>query len=199
MDLKNCPQIDLFRTLFDAIPSLVFVVDEDVKIQEYNAAAADLLAVERSAVLKRRGGEALHCLHASDLPEGCGRAPLCRDCVIRNSVDEAFQKSRVVRRRAKLELMRDGNRMEIFALISASPFCYEERPLVLLVVEDIGDIAELRRMISICCVCKKVKNQEETWSRLESYFSENWDLEFSHGYCPECAKRLHEDLDLHDA
>ncbi|MGB7919347.1 MAG: PAS domain-containing protein [Desulfobacterales bacterium] len=31
---------EMLRSVFDALPSLIFVVDEDVKIQEYNAAAA---------------------------------------------------------------------------------------------------------------------------------------------------------------
>lgn len=33
--------------MFDALPSLVFVVDKDVRIQKYNAAASDLLMAER--------------------------------------------------------------------------------------------------------------------------------------------------------
>ena len=73
---------DIFRTVFDAMPSLIFVVDNDVRIQEYNAAAADLLTAKRSTILKRRGGEVLHCLHAAEAPEGCGWAPFCKDCVI---------------------------------------------------------------------------------------------------------------------
>ena len=32
---------DMLRAVFDVLPSMVFVVDEDVKIQEYNAAAAE--------------------------------------------------------------------------------------------------------------------------------------------------------------
>ncbi len=188
MDVKNSGGTDILGSVFDAIPSLIFVVDDDVRIQDYNAAAAELLLLQRPAVLKRRGGEILNCLHASDVPEGCGRAPLCKDCVIRNSVAEAFQGHRVVRRRKKLEIIRNGNKMEIYALITASPFYYRERPLVLLVIEDISEIAELRRMIPICSICKKVRNDKESWSRLEVYFKEQWDVDFSHGYCPECYK-----------
>jgi PAS domain-containing protein len=188
MDVKNSGGTDILGSVFDAIPSLIFVVDDDVRIQDYNAAAAELLLLQRPAVLKRRGGEILNCLHAADVPEGCGRAPLCKDCVIRNSVAEAFQGHRVVRRRKKLEIIRNGNKMEIYALITASPFYYRERPLVLLVIEDISEIAELRRMIPICSICKKVRNDKESWSRLEVYFKEQWDVDFSHGYCPECYK-----------
>ncbi len=189
MDVKISGGQDILRSVFDAIPSLIFVVDDDVRIQEYNAAAAEILSLKRPAILKRRGGEVLNCLHATDVPEGCGRAPLCKSCVIRNSVTEAFQGNRVVRRRKKLEILREGHKTEIYALITASPFYYKKRPLALLVIEDISEIAELQRMIPVCSICKKVRDDQKSWSRFEAYFKEHWDVDFSHGYCPECFKK----------
>ena len=83
-------------------------------------------------------------------------------------------------------MIRDENELEIYALITTSPFIFEERPLVLLVIEDISEIAELKRMIPICSVCKKVQDEKESWFLVEAYFKEHWDVEFSHGFCPEC-------------
>jgi hypothetical protein len=189
MVVKDNGSPNLLRSVFDAIPSIIFVVDDDVRIQEYNAAAAELLSLERSAVLRRRGGEVLNCLHAADMPEGCGRSPFCKDCVIRNSVAEAFRGNRVVRRRKKLEILRDGGKMELYALITTSPFYYNKRPLVLLVIEDISEIAEFHRLIPICSICKKVRDDKESWFRLEAYFKDRWDVDFTHGYCPDCYQK----------
>jgi PAS domain-containing protein len=180
---------DMLRSVFDVIPSWIFVVDDDVRILEYNAAVAGLLSEKREAVLMRRGGEVLHCLHSTDVPEGCGRGPFCKNCVIRNSVTEAFQGNRVVRRRARLEIFQDGTKLEIYALITASPFQYQQKPLVLLVIEDIGEIAELRRMIPICSICKEVRDEKETWTRVDTYFKKHWDVDFSHSLCPKCFQR----------
>lgn len=186
MAVQDSINANMFRSAFDAMPSLIFVVDNDVRIQDYNATAGELLLGEKSTILKRRGGEVLHCLHSTDVPEGCGRAPFCKECVIRNSVVQAFQGNRIVRRRTRLELIQNEEKIEIFALISASPFRYQETPLVLLVVEDISEIAELQRMIPICCVCKKVRDDKESWLRVEAYFNNLWNVDFSHGFCPEC-------------
>ena len=186
--MKDSVSNDMLRTVFDVMPMPIFVVDDDVRIQEYNAAAAELLSTQRSAILKRRGGEVLHCPHALEVPEGCGRALFCKDCIIRNSVTEAFQGKRIVRRRTKIEMIRDEKKLEIYALVSASPFLYKDRPLVLLVIEDIREIAELKHMITICSICKKVQDEKESWFRIEAYFKANWDLDFSHGLCPECFK-----------
>jgi len=180
---------DMFRAIFDAIPSFAFVVDDDLRIQEYNVAAAELLSGERATILKRRGGEVLYCLHSIEVSKGCGRGPFCKECVVRNSVSEAFQGSRVVRRRTKLEILRDEEKIEIYALVTATPFYYMRRPFALLIVEDISEITELKRMIPICSICKKVRDDKESWLRIEAYFKNNLDLDFSHGYCPECFKK----------
>ncbi|MBF0507008.1 MAG: hypothetical protein HQL09_09250 [Nitrospirae bacterium] len=188
MTMNGREKIDMLRVVFDALPSLVLVVDQDVRIQEYNAAASDLLMTERKTVLKQRAGEILHCIHSSEVKEGCGRAPFCEDCIIRNSVTEAFKGRRVVRRRTIIELIRDEKKIEIYALITTSPFSFQDRPLVLLVIEDISELAELYRMIKICSVCGKVQDYKESWVQIETYFKDNWDVDFSHGLCPECGK-----------
>lgn len=189
MTTEDNLNVDMLRAIFDAIPSFAFVVDDDLRIQEYNAAAAELLLGPRATILKRRGGEVLYCLHSSEVPEGCGRAPFCKECVVRNSVSEAFQGSRVVRRRAKLEILRDEEKIEIYALVTTTPFHYMRRQLALLIVEDISEITELKRMIPICSICKKVRDDKESWLRIEAYFESNLDVDFSHGYCPECFKK----------
>jgi hypothetical protein len=160
-----------------------------VRVLEHNAAAGELVSTPGVTLYQRRGGEALNCLHADDVPGGCGRGLDCSHCVIRNSVAEAFDGERVVRRRARLQLVRDGGTTDFYALISASPFRYQGKPLVLLVLEDISDIAELRRMIPICSYCRKIRDHNETWHRVEAYFKNNWDVDFSHGICPTCFKK----------
>ncbi len=188
----------MLKAVFDALPSMIFVVDDDVKIQEFNAAASDLLDVQGGAILKQRAGDVLHCVHSIETNEGCGRSSACKDCVIRNSVGQAFQGNRIVRSRMRTELLRDGGKIEVYALVTASPFVFEGRQLVLLVIEDISEIAELYRMIPICYGCGKVRDDKESWMRIESYFKTGWGVEFSHGLCPDCYKiercKLHDHL-----
>jgi PAS domain-containing protein len=186
--MKDRVDTDILRSVFDALPLWLFVVDEDVRIQEFNAAAAEFLSVESSAILKHRCGGVLHCLHSSDVAEGCGRGPFCKDCVIRDSVGKAFQGSHIVLRRTRLEIIRGEVKTEIYALITASPFRYHNKALVLLAIEDISEIAELQRLIPICCVCKKMRDETESWSRMEAYFKRHWDVDFTHSLCPDCAK-----------
>jgi PAS domain-containing protein len=179
----------LLRAVFDALPSLIFVVDRDVRIHEYNAAAAELIMAGRETVLRRRAGDILHCIHSDEVPEGCGRSSSCQDCIIRGSVNKAFAGQRTVRRRAKIEMLRSGGKREIYGLITVSLFSFEKKDHALLVIEDISEIAALYRMIFVCPVCGKMQNEEKSWMRIESYFKSSWDIDCSHSYCPDCFQK----------
>lgn len=176
------------KSVLDAIPAFVFAVDGDVRIFEYNTAAAGLLEGDRGSVLLKRAGEALHCIHSSEVPEGCGHADACRDCVIRNAVTSAINGEKVVRKRVRFEYSSGGATSEIFAVVTASPFAFEGRQLVLLLLEDISELIAIQDIVSICMKCKKIQGSGDFWTALESYFKNNWGIDFSHGYCPECGE-----------
>jgi PAS domain S-box-containing protein len=75
-----------YRAILDSIPLPIFLVDEDLQIHELNDAAKHVFGLAGEIVLKQRGGDVLHCLHATETPQGCGHASACSDCVVRNSV-----------------------------------------------------------------------------------------------------------------
>ena len=179
------------RTLLDAIPLAIFVVDEDVRIHDLNRAAATVFGLEKTIILKRRGGEVLHCLHSSDVPEGCGRGPFCQDCVIRNSVTASLRGQAVTRKRAKVELLMAGNKRDLELLITASPLPSKDRPLALLIIEDISEISTLRDLIPICANCKKIRDDRAYWQSVESYFNIYIGVSFTHGICPACMGELY--------
>jgi diguanylate cyclase (GGDEF)-like protein/PAS domain S-box-containing protein len=131
--------LDFLHVLLDAVPSMLLVVDSDVRIFHVNAAASRLIGPDRKDVYLRRGGEALHCMHAEETAQGCGHAPACRDCVIRNSVRKAEQGSRIYRETAKMRLGTGDGSIDVYLQITASPITYEDRDFVLLALEDISE------------------------------------------------------------
>ena len=126
------------RVLFDTMPLPVFVVDEDVCIFDYNAAAAKLLGKGKRLILRHRGGEVLDCIHAAETPGGCGRAPSCRDCVVRKSVRAATRGRRVIRQRVQMELVRKGKTIPVDLQVSCQPFTYGQSSFILLVLEGLN-------------------------------------------------------------
>jgi YesN/AraC family two-component response regulator len=52
----------------------------------------------------------------------------------------------------------------------------------------------LSGLLPICACCKKVRDDKGYWNQIESYISEHSEAEFSHGICPECAKKLYSEF-----
>jgi len=57
-------------------------------------------------------------------------------------------------------------------------------------------IKTLKGIIPICCYCKKIRNDTGAWDQMEAYISAHSEAQFSHGACPECFKKVMEELDL---
>ena len=58
------------------------------------------------------------------------------------------------------------------------------------------EIKTLSGLLPICASCKKIRDDEGYWRQIESYIGEHSNAEFSHGICPDCAKKLYPDLNL---
>ena len=127
------------RMLFDAMPMPVFVVNEDVCILECNAAAAKLLGRSKQFLVGKRCGEALNCIHAREVPEGCGRSPDCGECVVRQSVRAASRGRTVVRHEAEMKFGRNGKHTKANLRVTCQPFTYERRTFILLILEGLKD------------------------------------------------------------
>lgn len=182
------------RTVYNAVPSPILVVDEDVRIIDHNRAAESLLGPHPEQAIRCRAGEVLHCLNAAISPLGCGHSEPCRECVIRGTVTSCLAAGAITRQKVRLELA-DGDQVkEVHFLVSAAPLTHQGQDLVVLILEDIGEIVELRRLLPICSHCKKVRDSEDLWQRVDVYLNKHLDIDFTHGLCPDCIAELYPDF-----
>jgi DNA-binding response OmpR family regulator len=77
------------------------------------------------------------------------------------------------------------------------PFDEDQLAARLVVAERIlnlqSQVTQLAGLLPICCVCKKIRDDQNYWQQVESYISKRTDTQFSHGYCPDCYKKaIHE-------
>ena len=54
-----------------------------------------------------------------------------------------------------------------------------------------------QKILPMCCVCKKIRDDQGYWNHVETYISEHSKAEFSHSICPGCAKDLYPELDIY--
>ena len=193
MEASLLAQAAFLRNVFDAIPAVLVIVDSDVQILHLNSAAATTLGLDIRKIYDQKGGDALGCIHSTSTPGGCGKSPSCEECVIRNSVKEAILGNKVHRKAARMEMDRGGIRTELHLLVSTAPFQFEEKNYVLLTIEDVSELIQLRSILPICMHCGKIRNDEGYWKDVTEYFTTHLDVKFSHGVCNVCLTRHYPD------
>lgn len=62
--------------------------------------------------------------------------------------------------------------------------------------KSLTEIKTLSGLLPICANCKKVRNDQGYWQQIEEYVSEHSGADFSHGICPDCARKLYPHLRL---
>ena len=83
-------------------------------------------------------------------------------------------------------------RMASFIDITKRKAVEADREQLIKKLQDALDkIKTLRGIIPICASCKKIRDDKGYWNQLENYIKEHSEADFSHGICPDCAKKLY--------
>jgi PAS domain S-box-containing protein len=67
----------------------------------------------------------------------------------------------------------------------------EREKLIQELQHALDNIKTLQGLIPICSNCKKIRDDKGFWNQVEGYIMAHSDAKFTHGVCPECAKKLY--------
>jgi len=67
----------------------------------------------------------------------------------------------------------------------------EKENLIIQLQDALSKVKTLSGFLPICASCKKIRDDNGYWNQIESYISTHSEAEFSHGICPDCAKKLY--------
>ncbi|MGQ9484081.1 MAG: PAS domain-containing protein [Desulfosoma sp.] len=70
----------------------------------------------------------------------------------------------------------------------------EREQLIEELQKALSEVKILSGLLPICSSCKKIRNDQGYWEKLENYFRKHSDILFTHGICPECMKKLYPDV-----
>lgn len=73
----------------------------------------------------------------------------------------------------------------------------ERERLVAELQEALSNIKTLHGLLPICASCKNIRDDSGYWNRIEDYIKDRSGADFTHGICPECARKIHPDWDMH--
>ena len=56
--------------------------------------------------------------------------------------------------------------------------------------EALANVKALQTLLPMCAYCKSIRNDQNYWEKVETYFHEHSGVSFSHSYCPTCYERF---------
>ena len=56
--------------------------------------------------------------------------------------------------------------------------------------EALANVKALQTLLPMCAYCKSIRNDQNYWEKVETYFHKHSGMSFSHSYCPTCYERF---------
>ncbi len=189
--LKDAKQkLDLINTMIEATPDAVFIKDKQGRYIFVNPTAALLFGKTAEDIIGKT---------ASDLfTDDVAQVMLDSDSTVKSNLTTVtFEKLYTTTDPPKQMLITKGPMFDsngeidaIFAIardITDLKNMQEEISNKVLQLETaLLTVRILEGIIPICSYCKKIRDDEKSWHRMETYISSHSEAKFSHGICPEC-------------
>lgn len=58
----------------------------------------------------------------------------------------------------------------------------------------LANVRTLSGLLPMCAYCKRIRDDQNYWQRVERYLGTHTDAEFSHGICPTCLERVEQEF-----
>ena len=55
-------------------------------------------------------------------------------------------------------------------------------------------VRTLRGLLPMCASCKRIRDDDGRWERIDTYVSQRSEAHFTHGICPDCSRTLYSDI-----
>lgn len=92
-------------------------------------------------------------------------------------------------------LVKPSNRQEIERAITIAMARFDDMMELRRLNRELEDalvqVKQLSGLLPICAGCKKIRDDNGYWQQIEVYIRDHSEADFSHGLCPDCAKKLY--------
>lgn len=135
--VSKSPVVD---ALLESMSVLLAVLNEHRQIVALNQLLLQTLGVkDAGSVWGLRPGEAIKCIHADEMPGGCGTTRYCSTCGAAISIVSALATDRPVEKKCAATVGPVDNPVEVCFRVGATPFRIDGRRFVLLFLQDITE------------------------------------------------------------
>lgn len=147
--LKNKQQLqrytDSLNAIFDRVPNILLLTDEDGKIVKINRKGVDFVSKSEDDCIGQYSGNIFSCHNAKR--SQCGTNEPCAFCPVKNSIKKVFRSGKVSQQQARLTFLHNSEPISRDLLISTSPLEYDSKKTALISLTDITQIVENERAL----------------------------------------------------
>jgi signal transduction histidine kinase len=93
---------------------------------------------DASKILGLRPGEYIHCIHACEMPGGCGTSPYCATCGAVISIMAALKSEHSHEGTCAVTIEKDNKEVDLFFQIRCCPVRIEDQTFILIFLHDIS-------------------------------------------------------------
>ncbi|MBN2705341.1 MAG: PAS domain S-box protein [Deltaproteobacteria bacterium] len=91
-----------------------------------------------------------------------------------------------------------GERQVLFSIIhdisARKKIEREKEELIVRLEKALEEVKVLSGLLPICASCKNIRDDQGYWQQIEAYLGEHAEVEFTHGICPDCIRKLYPEL-----
>jgi len=124
--------------LLHSVSGLLAVLNRQRQILALNESLLTALGVgDAHGVMGLRLGEAIHCVHSSEMPGGCGTSEHCSSCGAVIAMVSSLESNRPVERTCAVTVNSHAKKRDLYFRVRSVPVSYDDSRLLLLFIQDI--------------------------------------------------------------
>lgn len=138
-DIWRATTNDFIDGLMKIANGLFAVLNDKRQVVSLNDSFIKLLGVEDTGqILGLRPGETVNCIHACEMPGGCGTSEYCSTCGAVVSIMAALETRQPQERTCALTVEKDGQNVDLYFDVRSCPLVIDDSLYVLLFLQDIS-------------------------------------------------------------
>ena len=138
MNIEIVSQNPVVDGLLDVVGGLLAVLNEHRQILTINEALVNTLEIDNiDGILGLRPGEALNCIHANEMPGGCGTSRYCSSCGAAISIVTSLEQNAPVEQVCVMTVNKKDKQVDLCFSVRAYPIQFENHRLLLLFLLDV--------------------------------------------------------------
>jgi signal transduction histidine kinase len=129
----------IINGLLSSVSGLLAVLNEHRQILAMNESLLETLGVGSAENLfGLRLGEAIHCIHSSDMPGGCGTSEYCSTCGAAIAMVTCPDKNEPVEKTCAVTVGNNSGKQDLYLRVRSVPVSHQGKKLLLLFLQDIS-------------------------------------------------------------